>query len=65
MLLDSSYIILSATLDICLKQHTTIINIVLFVLKVQPNTTFKHFARKKKQIEVHSVTVTKITMKSH
>jgi len=29
------------------------INIILFVLKVQPNTTYKLFARKKKQTEVH------------
>jgi len=29
-----------------------IINIILFVLKVQPNTTYKLFARKKKQTEV-------------
>jgi len=30
-----------------------IINIILFLLKVQPNTTYKLFARKKKQTEVH------------
>jgi len=27
--------------------HNLIINIILFVLKVQPNTTYKLFARKK------------------
>jgi len=32
---------------------TQLINIILFVLKVQPNATYKLFARKKKQTEVH------------